>query len=675
MAADFSPGSSAARVAPGTRLNGIYEVDLLVASGGMGEVYRGHTIHTGDPVAIKLLRPEFGENEAALGLFRKEASALHTLHHDAIVRYYVCSVDPDLRRPYLAMEFVEGRSLSQLLRDGPLTFEAVRTLGQRVAAGLHAAHEHGIVHRDVAPDNVIVPDGDVGRAKIIDFGIARFTQTREGTIIGGGFAGKYKYVSPEQLGLFGGDVTAKSDIYSLGLVLAEALTGQAIDMAGSQVQVVEKRRKVPDLGGIDMRMRPLIEQMLQPDPSNRPGSMNAVAAMLAGSSVAPSQGFGAPRRVGTPSSRRRWILVSAACAVGLIGGITAFSLWQPEVAPPSPAPPSLHSATNTGPGTLATTGPGTLATAPAAPASPSPGAGSTSQPGATVATPPRPAEPVPQPAPTLQPAPQEKLATAPSTPDLAPAAPSSPAPDVPQLAPPQATPQPSPPAPETNVAKTSPEGGLDANAPSARVSRVDSITRYVNEYDGGDCFFVTPISVGDAAARIEGYGHSIAPFQTLDADFKKQNGFEADIGIRQVTERQCPAITFLGRLRAQRSAAPQLDIGQTNLRSGQVLTGTVTGFGDRNLELVLVSDDGSVNNVTALAKATRDGKSFSLRMQLDNPTAAQPQILLAIVSARPLSALQSQQPADAAQVFPAALAEAARTGQTIAAAASYFKLE
>jgi serine/threonine-protein kinase len=657
MAADFSPGSSVARVAPGTRLNGIYEVDLLVASGGMGEVYRGHTIHTGDPVAIKLLRPEFGENEAALGLFRKEASALHTLHHDAIVRYYVCSVDPDLRRPYLAMEFVEGRSLSHLLRDGPLTFEAVRTLGQRIAAGLHAAHEHGIVHRDVAPDNIIVPDGDVGRAKIIDFGIARFTQTKEGTIIGGGFAGKYKYVSPEQLGLFGGDVTAKSDIYSLGLVLAEAMTGQAIDMAGSQVQVVEKRRKVPDLGGIDMRMRPLLEQMLQPDPSNRPGSMNAVAAMLAGSSVAPSQGFSGPPRVGTPSSRKRWLLAGAACAaVVLIGGIAAVSLWQPEAVRQSPAPPSLQGDANGASGTLAT--------APSPLAAPGPGPGDTLPPSA---------------APALHPAPpEEKLATAPLPSEVSPVAPSTPSgpPDVPQLAPPQSTTRPSSPMPETNVAKASPDGGLDANAPaSARVGRVDRITRYVNEYDGGDCFFVTPISVGDAAARIEGYGHSLAPFQALDSDFKKANGFEADIGIRQVTERQCPAITFLGRLRAQRGAAPQLDIGQTSLRSGEILTGSVTGYGDRNLELLLVSDDGSVNNVTALTKTTPDGRSFSLRMQLDNLSAAQPQILLAVVSARPLSALQPQQPADAAQVFPAALAEAARTGQTIAAAASYFKLE
>ena len=207
---------SRSRLSPGTRLNGIYEIDHPIASGGMGEVYKGHTIQTGDPVAIKVLQPEFAGNDAALALFRREASALHNLHHEAIVRYYVFTIEPVLRRPYLAMEFVEGQSLTEVVRREPLTYEAVRSLLKRVAAGLHVAHERGIVHRDVSSDNIMIPGGDVARAKIIDFGIARSTQFGDHTIIGGGFAGKYNYVSPEQLGLFGGDVRAKSDIYSLG---------------------------------------------------------------------------------------------------------------------------------------------------------------------------------------------------------------------------------------------------------------------------------------------------------------------------------------------------------------------------------------------------------------------------------------------------------------------------
>jgi eukaryotic-like serine/threonine-protein kinase len=96
------------RLAPGTRLNGIYEIDQRIASGGMGEIYRGHTIETGDPVAIKVMRTDLADNAMALALFRKEASALHYIHHEAIVRYYVFSNDPGTGRHYLAMEFVDG---------------------------------------------------------------------------------------------------------------------------------------------------------------------------------------------------------------------------------------------------------------------------------------------------------------------------------------------------------------------------------------------------------------------------------------------------------------------------------------------------------------------------------------------------------------------------------------
>ena len=109
---------------------------------------------------------------------------------------------------------------------------------RRIASGLQAAHERGIIHRDVSPDNIIVPLGDVTRAKIIDFGIARSTKMGDKTIIGSGFAGKDNYVSPEQVGLYGSEVTAKSDIYSLGLLLFYALTGQKLDMGGSQFQLV-----------------------------------------------------------------------------------------------------------------------------------------------------------------------------------------------------------------------------------------------------------------------------------------------------------------------------------------------------------------------------------------------------------------------------------------------------
>ena len=112
----------------GTRLNGIYEIDRVIGVGGMGEVYKGHEIQTGTVVAIKMLLSEMAENEAALALFRREASALHYLMHDAIVRYFVFTIEPVLQRPYLAMEYVDGRSLADILEEGPLTLEALHRL-------------------------------------------------------------------------------------------------------------------------------------------------------------------------------------------------------------------------------------------------------------------------------------------------------------------------------------------------------------------------------------------------------------------------------------------------------------------------------------------------------------------------------------------------------------------
>jgi serine/threonine-protein kinase len=278
ISTDHSDAQPGARLPPGTRLNGIFEIDEHLSAGGMGDIYRGHAIENGEPVAIKLMRSDLADDETALALFRKEARALHSLHHEAIVRYFVFSNDPGIRRHYLAMEFVHGDRLSHVAQRHRLDFDQVRQLQRRLAAALHEAHRNGIIHRDVSPDNVLVPDGDVGRAKIIDFGIARSIQSDDTTIIGGGFAGKYNYVSPEQVGLFGGEVTAQSDIYSLGLVLAECLLGQPIDMRGNALEVVEKRRVVPDLRTVDPRFQPLLTQMLQPNPKDRPMSMAAVAA-------------------------------------------------------------------------------------------------------------------------------------------------------------------------------------------------------------------------------------------------------------------------------------------------------------------------------------------------------------------------------------------------------------
>jgi serine/threonine-protein kinase len=336
MSAD-APSSHAAwqRVAPGTRLNNSYEIEQPIGAGGMGQVYRGREIATGKLVAIKMILPELERDEAALKLFLKEADALSDVNHDAVIRYYLFAEDSVLGRHFLALEFVDGRSLSDILRDGPLTFEAGVTLLQRLAAGLNTVHERGIVHRDIAPDNILIPSRNVERAKIIDFGIAKGSQ--HGTVIGSGFAGKYNYVSPEQLGLFGGNVTAKSDIYSLALVAADALTGQPLDMGGTPFDTIEKRRRVPDLSAIDTRIRPLLGKMLQPDPEDRIESMAAVTDWAASARGARRQRKSESREVPTiPRNRRGWRRAFAFLPLAVVIGAGAYYLDVRQVENPPP---------------------------------------------------------------------------------------------------------------------------------------------------------------------------------------------------------------------------------------------------------------------------------------------------------------------------------------------------
>jgi serine/threonine-protein kinase len=333
--------SSVKSMRPGARLNNVYEIERLVAQGGMGEVYRGFNIQTGDPVAIKMIRPEFSNDTEILELFRREASILHSFTHDAIVRYFVFSVDPELQRAYLAMEFVEGPSLKKRLSSGPLPFAEVKVLQKRIASALEAAHQHGVVHRDISPDNLIMPDGDVRSAKVIDFGIARARRAGEETILGGAFAGKLNYASPEQLGLAGGDVTPKSDIYSFGLVLAEALLGHPIDMAGSQAEMIDKRRVVPaELSWVEPSMRPLLQAMLQPLPENRPSSMAEVAAWEPAPPSA-ARALKAPP-VAAERSGRTPALIGALIAVLSLGGAAYvfrgdLSRWAGTFSSPAPS--------------------------------------------------------------------------------------------------------------------------------------------------------------------------------------------------------------------------------------------------------------------------------------------------------------------------------------------------
>lgn len=265
----------------GAVINNMYRVEDRLDHGGMGRVFKGVEIGTGEPVAIKVILPEMAEDPRVTQMFRREARTLRQLHHDAIVRYFAY-VPPDahFNLHALVMGFIEGTKLSDKIKaHGPLSENQVCQLFLRLAGGLDRAHKIGVVHRDLSPDNVMLPEDDIARATLIDFGISRSSRVKDGTL-GNEFAGKLKYVSPEQLGAFGGQAEAASDVYSLGLLMIVALTGEPLNMGDSIVEAVQARHSVPDLTSVPGRFQTLLYQMLQPDPAQRMKSMEEVITGL-----------------------------------------------------------------------------------------------------------------------------------------------------------------------------------------------------------------------------------------------------------------------------------------------------------------------------------------------------------------------------------------------------------
>ena len=185
-------------------------------------------------------------------------------------------------------------------------------------------------HRDLSPDNILLPGGDLDRAVIIDFGIAKLAEPQAGTLLGGDIAGKASYMSPEQLGVIRHDIDARSDIYSLALTMAAAVLGRSLRTGGSWADVVEARRHVPDLDGIGEPLRGRLAHMLQPDPADRPQSMLALldppqAAGPAASGSAPAdRGSASAPRFGRTG--RRATQGAPIKLLPLLGGLAALVL-------------------------------------------------------------------------------------------------------------------------------------------------------------------------------------------------------------------------------------------------------------------------------------------------------------------------------------------------------------
>ena len=256
---------------------GRFRLEEVLGAGGMALVYRAVDERTGRLAAVKLLADNLAADEAFRRRFQREARLAARLSHPNVVR--VLDAGEYDGRPWLALEYVDGETLAQLLaRRGRLSSTEVVALGRQLCAGLQHAHDAGLVHRDVKPANVLVRAD--GSATIVDFGIAR---PHEGTELTehGSVLGTASYVAPELL--TGGPVTAAADLYSLGAVLFEAAAGVAVRPAGSLDELVARGAPPPAprlrevVGDVPTALDDTVARCLEVDPADRPASARDVA--------------------------------------------------------------------------------------------------------------------------------------------------------------------------------------------------------------------------------------------------------------------------------------------------------------------------------------------------------------------------------------------------------------
>ncbi len=240
-------------------LSGRYELAHLVARGGMAEVYRAHDRLLDRPVALKILFPELSVDRSFVERFRREAQAAANLSHPNIVPVFDWGEDGGTY--FIVMEFVDGRALSPILRSaGPLHPDRAAEIAADVAGALAYAHRHGVIHRDVKPGNVLITEE--GIVKVTDFGIARAVNTEESLTQTGAVMGTATYFSPEQAEGMG--VDARSDIYSLGVVLFEMVTGRPPFLGDTPVAVASKhvREHPPTPRDINPAVPPDLEAII-----------------------------------------------------------------------------------------------------------------------------------------------------------------------------------------------------------------------------------------------------------------------------------------------------------------------------------------------------------------------------------------------------------------------------
>jgi serine/threonine-protein kinase len=264
-----------------TLLGDRYRLGERLAAGGMGSVYRAVDETLGRQVAVKALRRELADDPTFLERFRREARAAAALSHPGVAAIY--DYGEVEGQPFIVMELVEGENLAErVAARGPLPWQEAFAIGEQVAAALAAAHAHGLVHRDIKPANIML--GRDGRAEVTDFGIAQAAQaatlTRTGMVLGSA-----NYVAPEQAK--GGHVGPAADLYSLGCVLFEAVTGETPYHGGNAVAIATQHVSAPVPDPRELRpdlpaqAAALIMRALRKQPDARFPSGTAMAAALA----------------------------------------------------------------------------------------------------------------------------------------------------------------------------------------------------------------------------------------------------------------------------------------------------------------------------------------------------------------------------------------------------------
>ncbi|MCA9674139.1 MAG: serine/threonine protein kinase, partial [Myxococcales bacterium] len=290
---------------PGEVIDGRFVLERFIARGGMGEVYRAHDRRAGAPVALKVMAHD---DEVLAERFALEARALLELDHPAVVRY-VAHGETATGVRYLAMEWLDGVTLSTWLRQHTLSIDQTLRLATRVAAGLGAAHARGMIHRDIKPGNIMMVERRVDWTKVLDFGLVR-NPWQDLTATGAGM-GTPDYMSPEQArGVRA--VTPASDVFALGSVLYRCITGQkpfAADHAQevlARIATCEQPPRVVELcADVPAAIDDLVATMMAADPAARPSDGAAAAALLEAARAGLSAADGQARPVDAASLTTR----------------------------------------------------------------------------------------------------------------------------------------------------------------------------------------------------------------------------------------------------------------------------------------------------------------------------------------------------------------------------------